>query len=71
MFRKQNRVLEVGIFLLIMCLMRWAMQLRLHHELDRVIGSFLGAIVGALILLVPTMIIVWTIDYIRGKLKCD
>ena len=71
MFRKINKTVEVGIFLLIMCLMRWAMQLRSHHELDRVIGAFIGAFIGWMILLMPTLAIVWFIDLIRGKLKCD
>ena len=66
MSRKLNKAAEVGIFLLVMCLMRWTMQLRLHHELDRVIGSLLGAVIGAMILLIPTMSIVYIIGYIRG-----
>jgi hypothetical protein len=65
MFLNKSKIVELAGFMLALGVIRWITQLRLHHDLERVIGALIGAVIGSLILLIPVLAIVLLAGFLR------
>ena len=68
MLRFRDSLIQAIIFMMFMSIMRWAFKISTYKDFTTMAGSFCGAIIGGVILLIPVFIFLAGYFYLRGKL---
>ena len=64
----KDNLLQATFFMMTISLMRWAFKISTYQNFTTMAGSFIGAIIGGAILLIPVFLILVGYHYFRGKL---